>query len=611
MPTQNPPAWTRRFEVPYLLTARPARGSDLALLVYDEATDARGVVADLVTGSRSDELPFPVTVESTVTPDGEWVLRRVDESGSEIGHVWAYPVSGGSPLDLTPDRSPYVMRGLDVSADGRSVLLTIVDEQGFHALLVPVPWGSARCLYSSRHEAWWGCVAADGSLASIDTTDHGPGVRRTAVTVVDAASAEVVAVLNDLPDGPVRARRFSEVPRDPRLLVCTERTGFVRPAIWNPLTGERRDYVLPELDGEVLPVDWSAATGRILAVHIRGGVQTVLTIDVESGTYTTVSAQDGSYVDPDVGSIFPFVSGSFCLPDGSTVLARSRWDIPLHLVRVTDGATATVVEPADVPAGRRLDSVTLTSRDGTGVQLWAGFPDRPDPRGTVLEVHGGPNLVTVDGYSPSAQAWLDEGFVYASLNYRGSVTFGQRFREGFWGVLGERELEDIDAAVTWLRRRGVATPESTFITGASYGGFLTLFAVGRLPGRFAGGLAHVAMADWRASFSDQNPAQRNVWLQWLGGEPDELEERITRYSPITYVDRVTASVWLNQGSFDTRTPADQAQKYADELAAAGGDVVIDWFDDGHEPVGLAYGYRVQERMLDLAGRTLRGERWAA
>lgn len=609
------PTLAQRFEKPYLVTARATRGSaENALLVYQTEHAPRGYVANMKTGKRLVELPFPVSSESMLTADAKWLLQLDDENGSELGHVSAIPVAGGEPVDLTPDRPSYVVRGLDVSADGSTVLVTAVDDEGFHLIAIPVvsssSWGAAKCVYSSPHEAWWGRISADGSLASVDTTDHGPGVRRTAVTVVDVVKGGHAAVLNDLPDGPVRAVCFSELAGDPRLLVSTDRTGFARPAIWNPITGERSDFTFPGLAGEIVPVDWCAATGKILAVHVDEGIHVVIEIDIASGDYGVVTARDGSYLQPDVASMFPFTASSFYLADGSIILARSRWDLPLHMIRAQDGTHATVVEPADVPAGQRIGSQLITSRDGTKLQLWVAFPEHAEPRGTVLSVHGGPNLVTVDRYSPTAQSWLDAGFAYAALNYRGSVTFGQRIREGFWHALGERELEDVEAAIAWLRGRGAAKPESTFITGASYGGFLTLMSLGRLPRLFAGGLAEVAMADWNAAFAEQNAAQNYVWLEWVGGEPAEREERIRRYSPITYVDRVTGSVWLNQGVHDTRTPSGQAKKYADALAACGGDVVVDWFEGGHELIGLAGEHQSQRRKLELAERTLRNQPWA-
>jgi dipeptidyl aminopeptidase/acylaminoacyl peptidase len=238
------------------------------------------------------------------------------------------------------------------------------------------------------------------------------------------------------------------------------------------------------------------------------------------------------------------------------------------------------------------------------VQVWLGVPAGRAPIGTVLEVHGGPNLVAIDAYNPSAQAWIEAGFAYASLNYRGSVTFGQAFREGFWGSGGDREIEDVEAAVGWLQSQGLGDPARTFITGASFGGHLTLLSLGRLPDRFAGGLAQVAVADWVAAIAAMNPAVRSVWTTWV---PPEM---VARYSALSYVDDVRASVWINQGALDTRTPIVGVQRFVDRLREVGGDVVLDVFDGGHEPTGLRLLEHEQRRMTALALRTLAGERWS-
>ncbi len=166
----------------------------------------------------------------------------------------------------------------------------------------------------------------------------------------------------------------------------------------------------------------------------------------------------------------------------------------------------------------------------------------------------------------------------------------------------------MQAAVGWLREHGLGDPATTFITGASYGGHLTLLSMGRLPALFAGGLAHVAMADWAAAWHDMNPALRGAWRAFLGGTPEEVPELLERYSAVNFVDRVTGSVWLNQGARDTRTPAAQAQRYADLLREAGGDVLLDWFDAGHEPTGLDGPADDQRRMLELVERALAGLR---
>lgn len=593
-----------RFAAPYLLTVRPAAGADdLALVVENHPEGARGRIWR-APDAPGELLPFDVSTGAIVTPDGRWVVDLDDGGGSEVGTLVAISLDGSERVELTPGREPYVLRGIDISSDGSALVATVVDEEGFHVLVIPAaPWGAARVVYSNPVEAWFGLTTTDASLVSIDTTDHNPGIRRPLITVVDAATGDTVATLDDLPDGPVRAVRFSSVAGDVRLLLNTERSGFARPAIWHPRTGERVDFDLPELAGEVIALDWHAPSGRILALHVDGGIHRLVELDEADGSVRTV-LEGGSFAEPDIANLHPFYWTSYYAPSGVVRALRSSWDVPLHVTEVAaDGTETTLIEPARVPAGQPLRSTLVTSADGTRVQLWSGRPAAREPLGTILEIHGGPMLVAVDHYNPSAQAWLDAGFAYASLNYRGSVTFGRAFREGFWNVGGDREIEDVAAAIAWLREQGLADPASTFITGASYGGHMTLLSIGRLPELFAGGFAHVAVADWSVTIDAMNPAVRTVWSSWV---PPEL---VTRFSAISYLDGVTASVWVNQGSIDTRTPVIGVQGYVDGLRARGGDALLEIFEGGHEPTGLEGAVHDQRRMQELALRTLAGQRW--
>ncbi len=243
--------------------------------------------------------------------------------------------------------------------------------------------------------------------------------------------------------------------------------------------------------------------------------------------------------------------------------------------------------------------------------MWSARPRAAaGPGPLVLSVHGGPNMVTVDGYVPEAQAFLAEGIGYAAVNYRGSVTFDRDFREGFRPDIGDREIEDIAATVNWLVEQEIAEPGKIFITGHSYGGFLSLLSLGRLPELFAGALAFVAMADWTAAYRDMNPAIQAAWRFFIGGSLEEAPELYRRASPITYIDQVRAPAWIRQGRYDTRTPAAQAYGYARALEAAGGDVIVDWFDGGHEITGRDNAIADHERTLSLIRAALAGRLWA-
>src|SRR5262249_23735271 len=151
-----------------------------------------------------------------------------------------------------------------------------------------------------------------------------------ALTVVDASSLEVVAVLDDLPDGPVRGVRFSAVAGDPRILVNTERSGFARPGIWDYRSGSRQDFDLPQLSGEAIPLDWHAASGHVLAVHVEDGIHRLLELAETDGSMRVV-AEGGSFANPDVADLHPFQWASYYAPDGAIRAVRSSWDVPLHI----------------------------------------------------------------------------------------------------------------------------------------------------------------------------------------------------------------------------------------------------------------------------------------
>lgn len=618
--------WHRFFTADRILSVRRARGSgDFSLVVRDTELgqspsrwDAERMIGLPITGEVGDP------GEAILSADGQFVLGLHDDNGSEVGHVWATSLDGAEGRDLTPDLPPYTLRGIDTARGDDTVVITTVAPDGFSLWLTHSSGpATPRLLFHSPNEAWNGLISADGQFASIDTTDHNPGVRRFGVTIVATGTGELIGFRTDGPQAPVRGVRFSPVEGDCRLLVSAERTGFARPSVWNPADGSRIDVDAAGLSGDVVALDWSDDGSRILLVHVDNGIHQVLEFDLHSRELRPVAHPAGAYFDPDVAAANLNQWASHYGADGNLRLLRQRFDQPLTVLEVDrrTGQVRPQARPAAEVAGVQATSHTVRSADGTPVQLWVCRPPHAEgPLPLVLKLHGGPNLVSVDCYNPDAQAWADSGVAFASLNYRGSVTFGRKFREGFRPDIGDRELEDIESAVRRLVDDGVAQPGQVFITGASYGGFLSLLSAGRLPGLFAGAMAFVPMADWVSSYDDQNPAQRAAARMFFGIDPAadlsvaDLSaadlSRFRRASPMTYIESVRAPVWIMQATHDTRTPPRQAYLYAKALQEVGGDVAIEWFSGGHETSSRPQEIHDQQRMMDLVQAALSGKPWS-
>ena len=525
---------------------------------------------------------------SWLSADGRALFRLADDHGNELGHVERVALySPAAPVDLTPGISPYTLRGGDCSQDGSSVVFAPVNADGFMLASAPSDGcGESRVVYCTPNEAWNPRVSGDAGLAAIDTTDHNPGLRQFAVTVFNLATGEKLATLSEPGPGSVTGVCFSPVLGDPRLLVSITggQGGFTSPAIWNPLTGDV-DAITTPWDGtgaEIVPLDWSPGGAQVLLVVQRFAEQTLAVHDLDSGATTPLELPPMSYWLPEVRQS-AFATGGDVLAMGEDA------DTPMTVLRWSDDVGVSAVLRGPVPpAGRKARSVTFESADGTPIQAWLIVPGGEGPHPTVVHVHGGPHWFAPDCYNPEAQAWVDRGFAYLDVNYRGSTGRGTAFAHQIWGDLGNLELADLSAARAFLVSTGVAAPASIFLTGESYGGFLTLHGLGRQPDLWAGGFAVVAIADWTLAYRDASAALQAAMRSWFGGSPDQVPGKYVHSSPITHAANLCAPVVVLQGRHDTRTPPAQMHAYEERLRELGKDVAVEWFDAGHGLEGAEF-----------------------
>ena len=124
------------------------------------------------------------------------------------------------------------------------------------------------------------------------------------------------------------------------------------------------------------------------------------------------------------------------------------------LIRVRSNAR--LLRAGDAPTGQPWRSVSFQSSGGAKIQAWVCTPPGDGPFPMILHTHGGPTSVQTEVYGPSAQAWVDHGFAWMSVNYRGSTTFGREHEQAIRGMLGHREVDDIAAAYQWAVDNGVA-----------------------------------------------------------------------------------------------------------------------------------------------------------
>jgi dienelactone hydrolase len=595
----NSAPWKQRFRAPVITSTQIARLAPTRGLVM---TNRSGIYQpycwDVPTGElRQLTDRFEGLLYRVISPNGRYIYCFADTKGNEIGHFIRIPFDGGEAEDVTPDLPPYPTFGLELSGQGNLLAFTTAVKDEYQVYAVDIgpsdALGPLRLIYRSKTLILPPCLSYDGRIAVV-AVSRGSKLL-FGLLALDTASGKHLGELSEEADSRINAIRFAPLASDPRVACATNRSGLQRPLIWNPSTGERFDLPIQILKGAIAPVDWSTDGQQLLLWQVYQAVDRFYLYDIASAAIAELQLPPGAY------------NGVFFGLNGEVFAEWENSTHPRQLIALGNKSAAqprVILSAGEVPQSRPWKSIMYTSSDGQEIQGWLALPDGDGPFPAILHMHGGPEAVMTQIFSPMSHCWLDHGFAYLTINYRGSTTFGREFLEKIWGNLGYWEVEDMVTARAWLADQGIAKSDQVFLTGWSYGGYLTLQALGTYPELWAGGMAGIAIADWAIAHVDTTDTLRSVRALRFGGTPDQIPERYAASSPITYAEKVKAPVLIMQGRNDTRTPPRSVEMYEAKMKALGKHIEVHWFDAGHGSFSVEQNIEFQELMLRFAYRIL-------
>jgi dienelactone hydrolase len=597
--------WKQRFRETVIAGAQIAGAKPDQGLVTSTQSGQYQLFAWNVSSNSLLQLTFNPdgTVFGLLSPDGRYVYYLEDKNGNEMGHFVRIPWIGGEPEDITPDLPPYSAFGLSMSRTGNILGGTFADDNGFHTRVMTIGTrdiiGPIRELHHSRKMMFGPTLSYDGQIGVVTSTDRSAFQHNGLISFNTTTGKALGELWHD--GSSIMAFGFSPLPGDFRLLATATKTGYNRPFIWNPVSGETTELHLPDISGDVSVMDWSPDGKRILLARTHQAKQNLLIYELTTGKRIELKHPGGFY---GMGMTF---APTAHLMNGEILAGWQDAANPPQLIALDSltGRKKRTVLPADpVPPGRPWKNITFKSTDGQIIQGWLGLPQGKGPFPTILHTHGGPETATVEYFMPNSQAWLDHGFAWLAINYRGSTGFGRQFREKIWGDIGHWEVEDMVAARQWLVEQDIAIPEQVFLTGWSYGGYLTLLALGKFPDLWAGGLAGTATVDWAMEYEDLSYGMRGYSVALMGGTPQEKPELYAAASPMRYIEKVKAPVLIIQGLNDTRTPPRPVMVYEAKLKELGKKIEVHWFQEGHLGGGTEQDIEHMEIMLRFAYRVL-------
>jgi dipeptidyl aminopeptidase/acylaminoacyl peptidase len=229
------------------------------------------------------------------------------------------------------------------------------------------------------------------------------------------------------------------------------------------------------------------------------------------------------------------------------------------------------------------DLITYAAPGGRHVHALLYRPHTPGPYPVLLSVHGGPEAQERPDYAYSGlyQYLLHQGIAVLAPNIAGSTGYGLTHQKLIYRDWGGIDLDDLDHAVRHLHTLPGVDADRIAVMGGSYGGFAALSCLSRLPYQWAAGVSFCGPSNL-VTLARACPPTWRPTVDAVLGNPDADAEHLTRRSPITYADAITAPLLVIQGTHDPRVPKDESDQIVNRLRARGVDVRYDVYpDEGH------------------------------
>jgi len=199
----------------------------------------------------------------------------------------------------------------------------------------------------------------------------------------------------------------------------------------------------------------------------------------------------------------------------------------------------------------------------------------------IVYVHGGPTAQTLNTFNRFVQYMANQGYLVIAPNYRGSTGYGKEFQQANLFDMGGGDLQDVLSAADWIKQSGYVDPKKLILMGGSYGGYLTMMGVTKAPDVWAAGVPIVPFVNWFTEIANEDPILQQSDLATMG----DLEKNKALYedrSPINFVDKIKAPLYLLAGGNDPRCPKSEAQQVMDSVKKRGGVVEYKVYEnEGH------------------------------
>jgi len=221
-----------------------------------------------------------------------------------------------------------------------------------------------------------------------------------------------------------------------------------------------------------------------------------------------------------------------------------------------------------------LGSTEIVSAAGPGKQAIEGWLTRPPSAvgataaaPLIVAVHGGPHYSVGLRFSFETHRLAALGHAVLNTDPRGSLGYGETFGRAVVGDWGGVDLADVLALTDAASGASGIDPDRLAITGVSYGGYLTLWAISQ-DDRFRAAISENGISDLFAAFGTSEDAGL-WWLAEMTHAPWERPMDWVDRSAVRFADRITTPLLLIHAELDQNVSITQSEQMYAALRSLG------------------------------------------
>jgi dipeptidyl aminopeptidase/acylaminoacyl peptidase len=298
--------------------------------------------------------------------------------------------------------------------------------------------------------------------------------------------------------------------------------------------------------------------------------------------------------------------------DGTVAFIASSADHPPEIWAGPIGQWRQITHNNDAlqPPWGAMKSVHWTN-NGVRVQGWLLYPKNYAAREKypmVVVPHGGPASSFTSRWPGdffNTDALSSHGYFVFYPNPRGSYGQGETFTRANVKDFGYGDFHDILTGIDEIVRTLPVDNNRIGITGWSYGGYMTMWAVTQT-NRFRAAVSGAGLANFQ-SYYGQNDIDE--WMiPYFGASVYDDPAVYAKSSPITFIKNVKTPTLLLVGERDGECPAPQSREFWHALKTLGVETqLVIYPGEGHSFLNPQHRQDIMDRMIAWFDRYLKPE----